>query len=363
MTLERNIKLCFVLCVLLSCNINNSSNSNKQKVLGGIDTVFYEYEATNHKVVLEKRDTSLLIDNEHFILAYSAKIEPSILFNYTDIYTENGSIHKVISKGFNASYTISLNNSLNQLVFSTTLNKNDFKRIIDNDLLARSDAELPRFIAYLNKFEAFLFTLDFWLPDSDVGGQCFFMLNKQGKLIESSTNNYYGGGDCDGVIEISSNKDLILTCTKLLNANGRKIDITDKQFWQVGTKLLNDDVILLIQEHNDTNNIINAKLINRYGKPLKSFTYKGYYEVLGYVVPMHFDSLSNNYFLMDEAQQNIRVISKNQPLETYVFAYDKMQPFNHDKRESELVFELNGLSNYTFAFDTLTNTFRYKRNE
>jgi hypothetical protein len=190
------------------------------------------------------------------------------------------------------------------------------------------------------------------------------MIDKKGNLIENSLNNYFGGADCDGEIEIPINENFILTCRKILNTNGKKIEISDNRFWQIGTKLINDNTILVIQDHNDTTNTQNAKLIDNFGKTLKAFTYKGYYEVLGYTVPMYLDTLNGNYILLDEEQKNIRVINKNQPLSTYTVAFDKMKPFNNDKLESELVFDLyTEISNNTFAFDPLTNSFRRRKNE
>jgi hypothetical protein len=350
--------------ILTSCNNETTTKNDNTNQTVSSDTITNEYEATDHKTVLEKKDTILVIDNEKFTLSYSAKIEPSKLFYHTDIYADKGKNYKDVYKGYNATYTISLTDNLGKPIFSKTLTKDNFREIFDGSILTRTDSRLPFFIGYISNFNSFLFTIDFWVPDSDVGGQCFFMINKEGKLTENSLNNYYGGADCDGEIEIPTNESFILTCRKVLNANGKNIEISDKRFWQIGTKLINDNIILVIQDHNDTTNIQNAKLIDNFGKTLKAFTYKGYYEVLGYTVPMYFDTLNSNFILLDEEQKNIRVINKNQPLSTYTIAFDKMKSFNNDKRESELVFDLNTeFSNNTFAFDTLTNSFRHRKNE
>lgn len=350
--------------ILTSCNSGTTSKNENSVQLLTTDTIVNEYSSIDHKAVLEKRDTVLIIDNEKFTLTYSAKIEPSKLFYHTEIYSENGKNIKDIYKGFNATYNISLSDNLGNLIFSKTLSKDDFRDVFDGDILTRTDSRLPNFIGYLSSFNSFLYTIEFWIPESDVGGQCFFMVNKKGELTEKSLNNYYGGGDCDGEIEIPTTENFILTCRKILNTNGKNIKITDKQFWQIGTKLINDNTILVIQEHNDTTNIQNAKLIDNFGKTLKTFTYNGYYNVLGNVVPMYFDSLSSNYILLDEEEKNVRIINKNQPLLTYTVTFDKMKPFNNDKFESELVFDLNTeFSNNTFTFDTLTKTFRHRKNE
>jgi hypothetical protein len=360
-------KLIYILtlgCILTSCNDGtNTKNDNANQTVSA-DTITNEYDATDHKTVIEKKDTVLIIDNEKFTLSYSAKIEPSKLFYHTDIYADKGKNHKDIYKGFNATYNILLTDNLGKFIFSKTLTKNNFKEIFEGSILTRTDSKLPYFIGYLNNFNSFLFSIDFWVPDSDVGGQCFFMINKKGDLTENSLNNYYGGADCDGEIEIPKNKNFILTCRKILNTNGNNIEISDKRFWQVGTKLVNDNIILVIQEHNDTTNTQNAKLIDNFGKTLKTFTYKGYYEVLGYTVPLYLDTLNSNYILLDEEQKNLRVINKKQPLSTYTVAFDKMKPFDNDKLKSEIIFDLNTeFSNNTFTFDTSTNSFRHRKNK
>jgi hypothetical protein len=362
--MKRLIYILTLGAILTSCNNGTTSKNDNSNQNVSSDTITNEYNSTDHKTVLEKKDTTLIIGNKKFILSYSAKIETSKLFYHTDIYADKGKNFKDVYKGFNATYTISLTDNLGKSIFTKTLTKDTFREIFDGSILTRTDSRLPYFIGYLNNFNSFLFTIDFWVPDSDVGGQCFFMINNKGELTENSLNNYYGGADCDGEIEIPTNENFILTCRKILNYNSKNIEISDKRFWQVGTKLINDNTILVIQDHNDTTNFQNAKLIDNFGKTLKSFTYNGYYDVLGYTVPMYFDSINSNYILLDEEQKNIRVINKNEPLSTYTFALDKMKPYNNDKLESELVFDVNTeFSNNTFTFDALKNSFRHRKNE
>lgn len=363
-TMKKLIYILTLGSILTSCNNGTTTKNDNANQTVSADTIINEYDATDHKTVLEKKDTVLIIDNEKYVLSYSAKIEPSKMFYHTDIYADKGKKFKDVYKGYNATYTISLTDNLGKSIFSKNLTKDNFSEIFDGGILTRTDSRLPHFIGYLNSFNSFLFTIDFWVPDSDVGGQCFFMIDNKGNLTENSLNNYYGGADCDGEIEIPANENFVLTCKKILNANGKNIEISDKRFWQIGTKLINENTILVIQDQNDTTNVQNAKLIDNFGKTLKAFTYKGYYEVLGYTVPMYFDTLNSNYILLDEEQKNIRVINKYQPLSTYTVAFDKMKSFNNDRQESELVFDLNTeFSNNTFTFDTLTNSFRHRKNE
>jgi hypothetical protein len=362
--MKRLIYLLILGGIIYSCDSDTTNTNDNTNQTVNTDTITSYYGITDHKVELEKKDTVLVIDNEKFTLSYTAKIEPLKLFPFTDIYSDKERNYKDIYRGLNATYTISLADSLGKSIFSTTLTKDNFIEIFDGSILAPSDSRLPNFIGYLNNFNSFFFTIGFSVPQSDVGGQCCFMINKNGDITENFLNNYWGGADCDGEIGIPTNENFILTCRKILNTNGKNIETSDKRFRQVGTKLINDNTILVIQDYNDTTNSQNAKLIDNFGKTLKTFTYLGYYSVLGYIVPMYFDYRNNNFILFDDEQMNLRVINKDQPLSTYTVDFSKMKPFNNDKQESEVVFNIDTeVSNNTFTFDSLTNAFRYKKNQ
>ena len=58
------------------------------------------------------------------------------------------------------------------------------------------------------------------------------------------------------------------------------------------------------------------------------------------------------------------LLNNRTTLNIYTLSFDKMKPFNNDKLESELVFDLNTeFSNNTFTFDAFTNSFRHRKNE
>lgn len=356
--------ICFI--ALLGCKKKtNTQVDNKGKVEDSTiknDTIFNQYSYLDYVSEEQRADTILLINDEEHKLIYSSKTETKIFYIDTSIYTEKGKIHHDTYKGFNNTYTISLKDNTEELIFTTTITKENFRNIFDEYILAKSESYLPDFIGYVKSFRSFIFTVNFWIPDSDVGGQCFFMINDRGELTNVSLNNYYGGGDCYGEIEIPENENFILTCRKIYKANGDIVDITSFHVPQIGTKLINDNTILVIQEYNDSLKIPNAVLMDNSGKSLKSFVYKGYYNVLGYTVPWYFDSLCNNYIFLDEEQKNIRVMSKDRPLSTYTVGFSKMKPYKEDQLENELVFNLNTeFSENTFAFDTLKRTFRLRQ--
>lgn len=366
MTSNRIIIFLICFLVLLGCSKKTSSKSdNKDQVENSIiknDTIFNEYSYLDYISEEQEADTILVINDEEYKLLYSSKTETKVFYKDTSIYIEKGKIHHDSYKGYNNTYTISLKDNTEKPIFRIVLTKDNFRSIFDGYILTKSESYLPDFIGYIKSFRSFIFTVDFWIPDSDVGGQCFFMISDKGNLTNISLNNYYGGGDCDGEIEIPQDEEFILTCRNIYNKNGVIVDITSKKAFQVGTKLINDNTILVIQEYNDTLNSPNAILMDNSGKSLKSFVYKGYYEVLGYTVPWYFDSISDNYIFLDEEQKNIRVMSKSKPLSTFTVGFSKMKPYKEDKLDNELVFNLNTeFSENTFAFDTLKGTFRHRQ--
>ncbi len=139
-----------------------------------------------------------------------------------------------------------------------------------------------------------------------------------------------------------------------------KFNITNKDRWQVGTKLINDNCILVIHDY-DTTKKTNAMLMDNFGNMLKIFRYQGYYELLGYTIPMHFDSSTNNYFLLDEELKNIRVINKFNPTSTHTIGFNEMLPYDNAKRENEIEFDLNTeMTKNTFCFDRVTKKFKHQ---
>lgn len=309
------------------------------------------------------KDTTLFIDNQQFILSLSAELDSTQKYSYTSYYVDEDSLpSKELFQGFDARYKFSLKDKDNKIVFTTTLNKGNFKAITDNSILAESDAILPRFIGFLPKFNAFIFTVEFWVPDSDVGEQSFFMMNRKGEIIEKSFNNYYGGGDSDGAIEISSKQDFILTCNKVIHSNGKVIRFDNKRIWQIGSKLINDNCILDIKEYNDSIKKANAVLMTPFGEILKKFVYRGYYNELGNVVPKYYDNKTNNYYLLDEELASLWVINKQNPTSIYSVSFDEMEEAEGTMKKDEIKFMIDTESSKnTFYANIKTQKIRHSK--
>ncbi len=359
----RFLIILFLTVTLIGCKENATQEiENAISESNVTDTIVNEYDFPDVYLTFKEKDTLLFIDNEAFHLKFTVEIDTLKHLLKTESYLYEGKNYKQKYKGYNATLTIMLIDKSDDTIFNTILTKNDFEDILDGEALTRSEIYLPVLLDYLETFESFAFSLNFMIPDSDVGAKCLLLINRKGELIENTLNNLFGVGDCSSVIEIPSHQKFILTCQKIINADGTHVELSDKNAWQVGTKLINDNTILAVQEFNDSTQMPNAKLIDNYGNTLKQFIYKGYYNTLDFVVPIHFDPHSQNYFLLDEKMKQAVVINKNQPLSLYAVDFAKMNPFNDDKNAGELVFEMElEYTHYTFAFDTLKNTFRKRK--
>ena len=287
------------------------------------------------------RDTQLTIDGQAFSLQWSTRLAPSEKMTFEDIYDIDEGIQKDMYQGFNAHFNITLQDQSGSKVFSKELTKSDFKPSFDEQILVRSEAKLPIFRGYLPAFNAFLFTFEFWIPDSDVGGEYVLLLNRQGDIIESYTDDYFGGGDYAGQIEIPDHQQFVLTRVRILHPGGRKVELGNKENGLIGTKLLNNECILVVREYSDSTQTPNAILMNPDGTALKNFIYQGYYEVLGYEIPLHFEPSTQNYYLLDEESEQLRVIPKTNPTATYTVNFSGMPTAGGKKQPGEVAFSLN----------------------
>ncbi len=311
---------------------------------------------------LDSQDTTLIINHESYVLSYTSVMDTTVTLTQIDVHSNDGKNYKNIYKGYNAFYTVSLKDKNGQVVFKKEFSKKAFQEEGDYEksVVVESGAYLPLFIGYLPHFDSFLFTLMFAVPDSDIGIEYFFMINRKGELTKNFVNNWYGGGGCDGEIELPASKDFILTCVNIINPNVT-INLDKENVGIIGTKLINDSTILVIKPFNDSTKVPNAVIMNNFGKVFKEFSYKGYYEVLGNVVPMRYDSLSENYYLLDDVLKNLRIINRHRPLDSESFDLELMDPYNGNARAHEIRVALNTeTSENNFYIDTLTQQIRYE---
>lgn len=362
------IQSCISLMILLlvwNCSSASQKKSGENKDLSNKirhnDTISIRERYLEYVSPLSYKDTLVVIDGIPLLLSCYSETDTVHLYTDTLVYEEKGKIHQEIYTGYNTSYKITLKEKDNTL-FTLTFNKEHFRNILNPYTLCKGEAYLPELKFYASAFTSFVFTVDFWIPESDVGEHGMLMVDKTGRLYNITHEYYYGGGDCDGEIEMPEDEKFIVSCTQIFHPNGQKIDITQPHLAQVGVKLINDKIILVIQEFTDTLNQPNARLIDTQGKTLKTFVFKGYYNVLGYTVPWHYDSHFEQYILLDEEQEHIRIINKKSPLSTYTVSFAEMKPYRDDTREHEIIFNINTeFSENFFALDTVEQIYRHKQ--
>lgn len=358
------VYLLSIVCVVFySCS--SKPDDNKASVSNKFgDSIIHEIRPYkgDYDFKVHREDSVVIIGAETYTLILKAEIDTLQECSYTEVYSKEGKNYKDIYFGYEAIYTVELHDSKDNEIFKTYINKENFKGLFDGMILTVSDASLPQYLGYQRKFNSFLFTVYFYKPESDVGDQCFFMIDRNGEVKHLFWTNYLGGPNCNGDVNVSEDGLTILTCTKIIRYDGKAIDISAKKLMQVSTHIINDSCMLVIQEHNDTTNRNNAILMNAEGNVLQKFTYKGYYSELEYYTPIYFDSLTHHVYLLDETAENVRIIDQYQPLKSSTVSFDILQKSGAAKMSRERTFDISGQTKkYTFLIDTITGKQRMLR--
>jgi Domain of unknown function (DUF4738) len=347
-----------ILMCLTACK-KEAGPSKADNSIQQTDTVYENHVATVYGPLTQKKDTLITINGSAYKIERRAVMDTLKKVVYNEAILRGGKAYKSVYNGYDITYSISLSEGSGNKLFSKTFTKSDFEEIIGRDALAKAMVELPHLHGYHPGFKALMFTLDFWIPETDIGDQCFIMISMDGKVMEKSYNNSYGGGGPDGTIEVPANNAFVLTCAKILNTNGKVVDLIDGLKTVAHTKLINDNTILVVYdpaEEGDTKD--NARLIDSHGKVLKTFTYKGYYDLLGYVVPSYLEEHTGTYIMLDDRLDNITVIPQGNPLGIFTVPFTTLRETKTNP-ENEVTFDINTeTSEQTFAIDTVTKAIR-----
>lgn len=330
------------------------------------DTVYETFDAREANYAgnndsLYTDDTLVAIDSKTYKLTVSAQclLNSAYVFNHT--YTDKGVKHIGKYTGFDAAYTFMLIDAAGKEVFKTVLTKKDFENTADGSIVAETIIEAPTFEGYVPAFNAFMFTVRFLVPESDVGDAVFLLLGRDGKLRHMTYYNSFGGSGCDGGIDIAPNGSFIVTNYEVLHRNGKKTVLNTKGHWLVARRLVNPGTILAIDEYNDSTKVPNARLVSPYGKVLKTFTYRGYYDVLGFEVPCFEDKTT--IYLQDN-DNSLRVIPRKNPQSATLIPMAQItRDDGSPKKPAEKSFKISneGSNNvYNYLHDTVANTYRLK---
>lgn len=354
----------FILGCLTACKKEVETTVVSSDITQG-DTVYDNYVPQYTEPLTAQYDTLITLKGKQYKVMCSAAIDTLKTVSLTAMGRDakDGKVHKTVYKGYDVNYTISINEVNGGGLFTKTFTKNDFKDIVGGDALYQAYVEAPGFLGYHEGFDAFMFGMSFMIPDSDVGDGCFIMIGRDGRVIDKSHNAFYGGGGVDGRVEVPADNTFVLTPTKILNVNGKKIDLYDENKALVHARMINDHTILVVYDAEEGDTKDNARLIDNYGKVLKTFTYKGYYDLLGYVVPSYVEKTTGTYIMLNDRLDNITVIQAGNPLGIFTIPFKKLRGVKANPGQ-EITFSIdNEITKYTFAMDTVTKAIRLVKEE
>ena len=293
--------------------------------------------------------------------------------------------HVEQARGYQGRFTFTLRDGAGQPVFRRQLRKADFYKAAGQDIVTESEALLPELLAYSAPFGALVFTLDFMVPDSDVGAQALLLLDLSGRVLRISDGGSPGSGpDCEPALSPDGRS--LLTSTELLRPHQSPLRLTRADAELAGAFLLTDTTLLLVyapgrvhpirapgepETYGRTPTPQQLRAPNAYvrhtrtGRVLCRFRYGGFYEEMGYTIPRHYLPGPATHYLLDE-KRGLRLVPQATPALTSEIRFAAMNRYAPPQKPAEVRFELqsNG-SAFAFYVDTTSRTprIRYQRLE
>ena len=289
--------------------------------------------------------------------------------------------HYEQARGYQGRFTFTLHAPDGQQVFRRQLRKADFYKAAGQDIVTESEAYRPELLAYSPAFGALVFTLDFMVPDSDVGAQAVLLLDLTGQVVRISDGRAPGGGaDCDPAL--TPNGRALLTGSELLRPQQPPLRLHRADADLAGAFLLTDSTVLVVYALGKAHLIhapgepetygrtptpqqqraANAQVRHIHtGRVLSRFRYAGFYEELGYTIPRAY--AAGTHYLLDE-RRGLRLVPVATPAHTTEVLFAAMRHFVPPQRRNEVRFELQSAgSGFAFYVDTtsLLPRIRYQR--
>ena len=296
--------------------------------------------------------------------------------------------HYEQARGYQGRFTFTLHAPDGRQVFRRQLRKADFYKAAGQDIVTESEAYRPELLAYSAAFGALVFTLDFMVPDSDVGAQAVLLLDLSGRVVRISDGRAPGGGaDCEPAL--TPNGRALLTGSELLRPRQPPLRLHRADADLAGAFLLTDSTVLVVYALGKSHPIYAPGAPETYGRTptpqqqraanalvrhigtgrvLSRFRYNGFYEELGYTIPRAY--AAGVHYLLDE-QRGLRLVPAAAPARTSEVRFAAMPRFVPPQRPAEVRFELQSAgSAFAFYVDTTsqalpgtTPRIRYQRLE
>ena len=289
--------------------------------------------------------------------------------------------HMEVARGYQGRFTFALHDAAGRPVFRRQLRKADFYKAAGQDIVTESEAYRPELLAYSPAFGALVFTLDFMVPDSDVGAQAVLLLDLTGRVLRISDGRAPGSGpDCDPALTPSGRA--LLTGSELLRPGQPALRLHRADADLAGAFLLTDTTVLVVYTPGKSHVIRALGEPETYGRTptpqqqrapnaqvrhigtgrvLSRFRYTGFYEELGFTIPRGY--AAGIHYLLDE-QRGLRLVPAAAPARTSEVRFAAMPRFVPPQRLSEVRLELqSSASSFAFYVDTTSQLprIRYQR--
>ena len=320
-------------------------------------------------------DTAVMLNGQRYRLHLAAETDSTQRLKTT--YQPYPG-HFEVARGYQGRFTFALHDAAGQQVFRRQLRKADFYKAAGQDIVTESEAYRPELLAYSPAFGALVFTLDFMVPDSDVGAQAVLMLDLTGRVVRISDGRAPGSGaDCDPAL--TPNGRALLTGSELLRPNQPALRLHRADADLAGAFLLTDSTVLVVYALGKSHLVhapgepdtygrtptpqqqraANALVRQIYtGRVLSRFHYTGFYEELGYTIPRAY--VAGVHYLLDE-QRGLRLVPAAAPARTSEVRFTAMPRFVPPQRRTEVRFELQSSSNaFAFYVDTTSQVPRIR---
>lgn len=315
-------------------------------------------------------DTVVQLNGQPYGLRLEAETDSSRRLSAT--YEETPG-HSRRVHGFEGRYTLTLRDPAGRQVFRRQLRKAAFFKKAGTDIVTESEAYLPQLLGYSRPLGALVFTVDFMVPDSDVGAQVVLLLDMAGNVLRLSEGHGPIGPECEPAL--SGDGRALLTPSEVLRAGRPPLRLERPDAELVGASFLSDTTLLVVYApgriralrltdglesygRNPTPQQLrapNALVRNvRTGRVLRRFRYQGYYEEMGYTIPGYQLRATATYYLLDEKRglHLLPLVGTGVPVE---LRFAAMPPFTPPKRLVEARFELHGAEkSFAFYVDTVS---------
>ena len=327
-------------------------------------------------------DTALMLNGQPYRLHLVAETDSTQRLKTT--YQPYAG-HFEQARGYQGRFTFVLHDGAGRQVFRRQLRKNDFFKIAAEDIVTESEAFLPELLAYSAPFGGLVFTLDFMVPDSDVGSQAVLLLDLTGRVLRLSDGRSPGGGpDCDPALTADGRA--LLTGSELLRPHQPPLRLTKPTADLAGAFLLSDTTLLVVYAPGKSH-VIHApgepetygrtptqqqlRAPNAYvrhirtGRVLSRFRYGGFYEELGYTIPRYYLPATATHYLLDE-KRGLRLLPLAAPAQPTEIRFAAMGRYTPPQKPAEVRFELqSGGGGFAFYVDTTSQAprIRYQRLE